>query len=109
MILVFETDYRHDVILGWDFLTKVGVNLTYKERKVEWLGNTIPMESLSRPNALAAHVDSYLMQIKNDDFDLEDIYKAWPILDAKYERVDVEEVADNGTHLNQKQRKNSKP
>ena len=64
MILVFETDYRYDVILGGDFLTKVGVNLTYKELKVEWLGNTIPMESLNRPNALAAHVDSYLMQIK---------------------------------------------
>ena len=57
---------------------------------VEWLGNTIPMESLHKSNTLAAHVDSYLMQIENDDFDLEDNYKARPILDAKYGRVDVE-------------------
>ena len=34
------------------------------------------MGSLDRPNALAAHIDSYLMQIENDDFDLEDSYKA---------------------------------
>ena len=43
------------------------------------------MESLNKPNTLAAHVDSYLMQIEDDDLILEDCYEAQQILDAKYE------------------------
>ena len=58
--LVFEADCGYDVIviLGGDFLTKVGMSLNYKELIVEWLGNVIPVESLHKQNALAAHVDS---------------------------------------------------
>ena len=102
--LLFEADCRYDVILGGDFLAKVGMNLDYKELEVEWLGNAIPIYGKPlRPNALATHIDSYLTQIKNDDFELEDSYKAQPILDAKYEKMDVEEVVDSCTHLSPKQ------
>ena len=85
-------------------MSKVGITLNYKELKIEWLGNTIPMESLNEQNDLAAHVDSYLMQIEEDDFTLEDCYGAQEILDAKYEKVDVEEVSNSCTHLTPKQR-----
>ena len=89
-------------------MSKVGMTLNYKDLKVEWLGNTIPMESLNKPNALAAHVDSYLMQIEEDDLTFEDCYGAQEILDAKYEKVDVEEVANSCTHLTPKQREELK-
>ena len=76
--LVFDADCRYDVIIGIDFLTKVGMDLNYKELIIEWVGNAIPMESLHRPNALAAHVDSYLMQIKTMILTLKTVIKHSP-------------------------------
>ena len=64
------------------------------------------MGSLDRPNALAAHIDSHLMQIENDDFDLEDSYKAHsPSLMQNIKGWTRKRyIADSCTHLNPEQR-----
>ena len=45
---VFESDCRYDVILGGDFLEKIGMNLLYQTLDIEWLGNVMPMETINR-------------------------------------------------------------
>ena len=93
--LVFDSPCNYDIILGGDFLRKVGMTLDYKDLKVEWLGNTIPMESLNSPKAVAAHVDAYLAQIELEDQSFEeDNYFSAPIKDAKYDKVDINEIIE---------------
>ena len=41
--LVFHKKLRYDLILGADFLTKVGINIIYENGTMTWLGNTLPM------------------------------------------------------------------
>ena len=55
---VFDANCQYDVILGGDFLSKVGMNLKYDTLEVEWFGNTIPMVSLQKPNQVANYVES---------------------------------------------------
>ena len=40
---VFEGDCSYDVILGGDFLAKVGMNLRYDNGMIKWLGRSISM------------------------------------------------------------------
>ena len=106
--LIFDADCRYDVKRGGDFLAKEGMSLDYKNLKIERLGNTIPMENLSKPNGMAAHVDSSFAQIQSDDLNIKDSYKAQPILDAKYDKVAIGEVIEECSHLNAKQKEGLK-
>ena len=81
---VFDADCRYDVILGGDFLAKIGMNLKYDDLVIEWYGNTIPMETLSSPDLTAAQVEQYLSQMDEDELlnmgiDPMDSYLAAPI------------------------------
>ena len=88
---VFDSDCRYDVILGGDFLKKIGMNLLYQSMEIEWLGNTLPMETITKSDQVATHVEQYLAQLELDSTEIElDSYLSSPILDAKYEKLDVE-------------------
>ena len=103
--LVFDTQCSYDAILGADFLTKVGMTLDYENLTIKWLGNEIPMETLNTKDQVAAHVESYLtqMELEENGFDV-DSYAASSILDAKYEKVDIDEVIEeNCSHLTPEQ------
>ena len=41
--LIFEKKCRYDVILGSDFLTKTGIDITYSDGTMSWFGNTLNM------------------------------------------------------------------
>lgn len=104
---VFDAASQYDVVLGGDFLSKVGMNLKYDSMEVEWFGNTIPMVSLHKRDQLVSHVDTYVSQLEVDElgWDL-DSYLADPILDAKYEQVDINTVVDEQcSHLTSDQQK----
>lgn len=64
---VFDAASQYDVVLGGDFLSKVGMNLKYDSMEVEWFGNTIPMVSLHKRDQLVSHVDTYVSQLKADE------------------------------------------
>ena len=98
---VFESDCRYDVILGGDFLEKIGMNLLYETLEVEWLGNVMPMETINKPDQVASQVEQHLSQIEIDDMGLEiDSYLAAPIMDAKYEKLDIPSfVTTHCSHL----------
>ena len=87
---MFESKCRYDVILGGDFLEKIGMNLLYKSLEIEWLGNVMPMETINKPDQVASQVEQHLSQLKIDDMGLEiDSYLSAPIMDAKYEKLDI--------------------
>ena len=64
---VLEGDCRYDVILGGDFLTKVGMNLKYDNGTIEWLGRSIPMRVQSTKNDdYITILDDYLQQMDEE-------------------------------------------
>ena len=103
--MVFDQPCNYDVILGGDFLQKIGMNLNYNNLSIEWLGNTAPMDSLNTPQMVAKEVESYLYQMDLEDEDLPDLEAyASTILDAKYEKVDVSDlIEEHCSHLNKVQ------
>ena len=40
---MFDTSCKYDVILGTDFITKIGMDIKYSTDEMEWYGNTLPM------------------------------------------------------------------
>ena len=68
-------------------------------------GNTIPIKTFSSPDLTAAQVEQYLSQMDNEElldmgFDNLDSYLAAPIMDAKYEKWDIDQVVlECCTHL----------
>ena len=101
--MTFDANCRYDVILGADFLTKAGINIMYETGTMEWFENIIPMRN---PNEISlkeylAMADAVEIQHEEAAFgeDWLDCYIAAPILDAKYEKVDVRDVVKLQTHL----------
>ena len=45
--MVFDQPCNYDIILGGDFLQKIGMNLNYQDLPIERLGNTASIYSLS--------------------------------------------------------------
>ncbi len=107
-VLVFDTDnVKYDIILGTNFLSKTGIKLNYLEGNTEWCDCSIP---LCPPGGLDskefdAMEDMFYIQVKDKIFD-EDWLEcfATEILDATYEKTDVDEVVKRLTHLNAHQK-----
>lgn len=51
--MVFDQHCSYDIILGGDFLRKIGMNLQYDDLTIEWLGKTASMNSLNNPQLVA--------------------------------------------------------
>ena len=101
--LVFETNCWYDIILGNYFINRVGIGIKGSNGMVEWLGNVIPMHAAPTPKTeedFNAFTDYYLVELENEflGFKSFDNY-ASKILDAKYEKVYVEDVAEMQTHV----------
>ena len=65
--LVFNADCRYDVILGNDFINRVGIDIRGSNETVEWLGNVIPMHALPTPDTeedFNAFAESYLIELE---------------------------------------------
>ena len=104
--LVFDQPCRYDIILGSDFLNKAGIVIDYREKQVEWFGDTIPLRT---PSELTA--DSYLAMMEAaypednvpDEEGLKDCLLS-DILDAKYKAMDIKQVIAQQTHLTKEQK-----
>ena len=106
--LVFNSNSRYDVILGNDFLDKAGINLLFEHNKMTWLGLELPMRTRQqlRREDYDAMVGTYVDQ-EEDEFmgeDWLDAFTTSQILDAKYDKVTIDEVIAEQTHLNDAQK-----
>ena len=63
------------------------MDLNYKDLYIEWIGTTVPMDSLNTPQMIGKEVESYLYQMDLEDDDLSELDAyVTPILDTKYEK-----------------------
>ena len=107
--LVFEGKCRYDIILGADFLEKVGIDIKYSSKEMSWFGLTVPLRNANELfqedyNQMA---EAMLVQDEDDYFgeDWLDSYAATTVMDSKYDGADPQEVAASQTHLTHEQRK----
>ena len=93
------------LFLGADFLTKTGIDVKYSTGTMEWFDSKLPLRNphLLQPKDFEAMVCIVKIQQEEELFGM-DWYDptcyAIEILDAKYEKVEVDEVTNQLTHLN---------
>ncbi len=108
--IIFDADTcKYDVILGADFLSKTGIDVKYSTGTIELFGNELPRHdtcTLQNKN-FSAMADKIEIQEEHEFFGM-DWYDphchATEILDAKYEKVLVDDVIDQLIHLNAQQK-----
>lgn len=100
---IFDGPSRYDVILGRDFLRRIGIKLDFHSNLMQWMDLTVPMKD----NSYWEEPAQMMFAQDDDEADLEQRLEtmATEILDAKYEKVDPSEVAAKQTHLTAQQRK----
>lgn len=106
--LVFSNECRYDIVFGVDFLTKIGMDISYRKGVMEWYGNSIKTREpwgLNNQEYLRM-VDSFFLQEEDDMLgkDWLDSYAFEKILDAKYEKLDIEELMSKQNHLDARQK-----
>jgi hypothetical protein len=109
--LVFQSSEtcKYDVILGADFLTKTGIDVKYSTETIEWFNNELPMHNphLLQNKEFEAMAEIIEIQQEEELFGM-DWYDptcyAMEILDAKYEKVEVDKVINQLNHLSLKQK-----
>ena len=79
------------------------MNLNNKDLSIEWLGNTALVDSLDTSQMVSKEIESYLDQMDLKDKGLSDLEAyASSILDAKYEKVDIEDlIKEHCSRLNE--------
>ena len=107
---IFDEPCRYDVILGRDFLSKAGITICFKSNVMTWLENVVPMRCpTTDKETLEAVLDACYMH--DEEYELEidwlDGYLSnpIPILDAKYEKADIDEVTTMQKHLTKEQQR----
>jgi hypothetical protein len=108
--LIFDADScKYDVVLGADFLSKTGIDVKYSTGTIEWFDNELPLRDTctlqSKDFAAMAEIIEIQQEHKFFGMDCYDPHcHTTEILDVKYEKVLVNDVIDQLTHLNAQQK-----
>jgi hypothetical protein len=112
--LVFDGQYKYDVIFGADFLSKTGIYIKYSLGIIEWFNNELPMRN---PHHLDDKEYLAVTEILQGQHEAEQLFGMdWynptcytsEILDTEYGEVSTDDVVDQLTHLNDKQKQDLK-
>ena len=107
----------YDFIFGRDYMTKYGIDLIVSEKVIHWDGMQKPMreqgtyenltelkerllESLPEESRWQEPINYQRKQISVK----EELFEARQILESKYDKQDLKQVADQQTHLTKQQR-----
>ena len=101
-MVVFDSNSWYEVILGGDLLQKAGININYTEFQIEWIDGQLPLR-----NAHEFHKDdkSFLVNMlyaqEEEEWFGDNFMEllATAMLDATYNKVDIDEVISNQKHL----------
>jgi hypothetical protein len=100
VLRILRLSCRYDVILRADFLSKTGIDVKYSTGTMEWSDNELPLRDTCylKSKEFLAMAETIDIQLE-DDFFGKDWYDptcyASEILDAKYEKVLLDDVIDN--------------
>ena len=100
--LVFDAPCRYDIIFGTDFLTKVSININYETGFMEWYECILPLRDPFTIDKESYQDMGDAMHIQTEDELLGGDRK---ILDAKYNKTDVNGVVQQQSHLTPSQKK----
>jgi hypothetical protein len=85
---------NYDTIIGWDLLHELGIDVKFSMKTKEWDGVSIPMKDVD-----ATKEDS-ICQLEDPPFITAETEQMKTILlDAKYEKANLEEVVATCKHL----------
>ena len=105
--LIFDNPCRYDMIIGRDFINKYKFDMIFSKKQVEWFGNTIPMRNPRDFTEIDFVELTECFQVQLDDELVGDDWMesyVTQILDAKYEKLDIDEFIAEQTHLNLSQK-----
>ena len=102
---VDDSDYggEYDMIIGTDLMATLGIDLKYSTNSIIWDDVEIPMKSLDDVRS-----DTIMTCLYNYCYESNAVQDATNrvqrILDAKYEKADLDEVVSKAQHLNRQER-----
>ena len=108
--LIFESETcKYDVILGADFLNKTGIDVKYSTSTIQWFENELPLRN---PQFLKDKDYTAMAEISAIQQEMEFFGMDWydptcyatEVLDAKYEKVQIDDVVNQLHHLNDQQK-----
>jgi aryl carrier-like protein len=105
--LVYDAPISYDMILGNDFLELAKMKFEYEKKVISWFGNTVPLRN---PRDFTSNDFDDLIECFSIQIDDEVVGDDWmesyitQILDAKYEKLDIDEFIDTQTHLDEAQK-----
>jgi hypothetical protein len=101
---VIDTQATYDVVLGLDFLCQFKIDNLNLTQEIQWLDHKLeycPRDTFSDRKSLFLATFESLAQVNHSAHDPED---QAAILDAKYEQIDTNHLAEQQFHLNCSQR-----
>ena len=87
----------YDMIIGRDILSALGIQFDFATMSMKWEQAIVPMKDSSAVAEEAFH-------IQDPEAILDASSRLKGILDAKYEKADLHEVAESATHLSDDER-----
>ncbi len=112
--LVFQSETcKYDVILGADFLTKTGIDVKYSTGTMEWFNSELQLRNSHLLEVKDFQAMAEMIEVKQEEeFFGMDWYNptcyAVEILDAKYEKVEIDVVINQFNHLDPQQKEDLK-
>lgn len=103
--ILFSGPIFYDVILGQDFLEKAGIMLDFQRKETAWMDRTVQMKPLDYWQETTF---SNINRMNDEDVDDDIDHYAAEILDAKYEKVDIDKVVETQKHLSDDKRRKLK-
>ena len=98
---VFNSPCNYDMIVGRDILNKIGLSMCFDTKTMKWLESIIPMKTHTFWQTPLSYFWAF-----DDDGEEETLESlaATQILDAKYEKINIDDVIQAQTHLNSDQK-----
>ena len=104
-----DMNIGYDMIIGRDLMTKLGLITDYKRKVLTWDDISVPMRSAyhtdSKPTFSRAEIRQIMTQTAEPIATQEATERIVKILDSKYEKADLDEVAANAEQLNKPQQR----
>ena len=102
-----QEDSTYDMILGLDFLCAVGIDILCRQKQLKWDDATLAFQPRDTYKETHANIHARLIEAfayGNEEDDPEGLgYKSTQIIEAKYEAIDTDELAQAQKQLTPKQ------
>ena len=103
-----ESGIGYDMIIGRDLVVQIGPTANFKRQVLQWYGATIHMKEpssfLGKSDRTKRKMRQIVMQTAEPDSTQEATEIMVKIIYITYVKADLNQVADNATHLNSKER-----